>query len=360
VFRNSEAVAVLEEALADGGLDGASVERLEAAMIGGGIGDLTESPRLMVRAARHFERARRGEIDDPLMLSSLAQTAAVGGSSADEAASLARRSMADGRLLSNWLNAGYMGAVIGLIFSDHPQEAMAAIRAGLEVAQRRGSAPMLLQLNLFGADCALRTGDLDLAEDLARRLFELGRELGTEHAARLWLPIVLLERGRVQDAASILESIELQDPGDLLEAGLLAHRGRIRVELGENEKGLADLLEVDRRTTLARIYPWGDWVPSATLALTRLGRVEQATRLADRELQQATAFGAPRRLGIALATAGRLDPGEDGTARLEEATTWSLAAEFASWWRSKGLPRPCADRPASSKRRRSSSTAGSS
>jgi DNA-binding CsgD family transcriptional regulator len=295
------------------------VERLEAAMIGGGIGDLTESPRLFDRAERHFERARRGEIDDPLMLSSLAQTAAVGGSSAAEAASLARRSMADGRLLSNWLNAGYMGAVIGLSFSDYASEAMAAINAGLELAQRRGSAPMLLQLNLFGADCALRTGDLDLAEDLAWRAFELGRELGAESAARMWLPIVLLERGRAQDALGLLESIDLTGPGDLFEAGLLAHRGRITVELGENVKGLADLLEVDRCTTLARVYASVDWVPSATLALVRLGRLDEAEQLADRELQQATTFGAPRRRGIALATVGRLAQGDDGIARLEEA-----------------------------------------
>jgi DNA-binding CsgD family transcriptional regulator len=212
-----------------------------------------------------------------------------------------------------------MGAVIGLSFSDHPHEAMSAIRAGLELAQRRGSAPMLLQLNLFGADCALRTGDLDIAEDLARRAFELGGELGADHAARMWLPIVLLERGRVPDAVELLESIDLSDPGDLLEAGLLVHRGRTRVELGENEKGLADLLEVDRRTASARVYTWGDWVPAATLALTRLGRFEQARQLADRELQEAAAFGAPRRHGIALATAGRLASGQDGIALLEQA-----------------------------------------
>jgi DNA-binding CsgD family transcriptional regulator len=319
VFRNSEAVAVLEAALTDGELGSASVERLEAAMIGGGIGDLTESPRLLARAARHFERARRGEIDDPLMLSSLAQTAAVGGSSAAEAASLARRSMADGRLLNDWLNAGYMGAVIGLSFSDHWHEAMVAIRAGLEVAQRHGSAPMLLQLNFFGADAAWRMGDLDVAEDLARRAFELGRELGADHAARMWLPIVLLERGRLQDAAAMLESIDLPEPGDLFDAGLLAHRGRIRVELGQNEKGLADLLEVDRRTTLARVYASVDWVPSATLALTRLGRLEQARQVAERELREAAAFGAPRRHGIALATAGRLAPGREGASLLEAA-----------------------------------------
>jgi DNA-binding CsgD family transcriptional regulator len=330
VFRNSEAVAVLEDALVDIEPDSATAQRLEAAMIGGGIGDLRESPRLLERAVRHFERARRAEIDDPLMLSSLAQTAAVGGSSADEAVSLARRSIADGRLLGDWLNAGYMGAVIGLSFSDHPQEAMAAILAGLEVAQRRGSAPMLLQLNLFGADCALRTGDLDVAEDLARRLFELGRELGAEHAAPLLLPIVLLERGQIQDAHELLEPIDLSEPRDLLDTWLLTSRGRVRVEMGENEKGLGDLLEVDRLTTTARVFPSVDWVRAATVALTRLGRIEQARQLADRELQQATAFGAPRRYGIATATAGRFTSGQDGIDRLEEAAEvlWGCGARL--------------------------------
>jgi DNA-binding CsgD family transcriptional regulator len=117
----------------------------------------------------------------------------------------------------------------------------------------------------------------------------------------------------------MLEPIDLADPGDLLDAGLLAHRGRIRVELGETEAGLADLLEVDRRTTRAGVYPSVDWVPSATLALTRLGRHEQALQIADRELQEAAAFGAPRRHGIALATAGRLAPDREGASLLEAA-----------------------------------------
>jgi DNA-binding CsgD family transcriptional regulator len=319
VFRNGEAVAVLEDALDGEGLDEVMSERLEAAMIGGGIGDLDESPRLLERAGRHFERALRGEIDDPLMLSSLAQAAAVGGSTADEAASLARRSLADGRLLSQWLNAGYMGAVIGLSFSDRSLEAIATINAGILEAQRRGSAPMLLQFNFFGADAALRVGDLDLAEDFAQRAFELGDELGTEQIARIWLPIVLLHRGRAQEARTMIEAISIPAPTDLLEAWLLANRGLVRIELGEHDAGLADLFEVDRLTGPAKVRPSIDWVPSATFALERLGRVKEAAHLAERELRQAIEFGAPRRHGIALATSGRLNPEPDGTERLMQA-----------------------------------------
>ena len=80
VMRNAEAIAVLEAALADDdGVDAATVARLEAALIGGGIGDLTQSPRLLARAQRHLDAARRGEIDDPLMISTLAQVTAVAG-----------------------------------------------------------------------------------------------------------------------------------------------------------------------------------------------------------------------------------------------------------------------------------------
>jgi DNA-binding CsgD family transcriptional regulator len=62
-----------------------------------------------------------------------------------------------------------------------------------------------------------------------------------------------------------------------------------------------------------------DWVRSATLALLGVGRRDDAIRLANRELAQADAFGAPRRRGIALSISGVLEAGADGLALLSEA-----------------------------------------
>jgi DNA-binding CsgD family transcriptional regulator len=62
-----------------------------------------------------------------------------------------------------------------------------------------------------------------------------------------------------------------------------------------------------------------DWVFTATLGLTALGRQDEARALATRELAAATAFGAPRRYGLALSACGLLDPGPRGLEHLSEA-----------------------------------------
>jgi DNA-binding CsgD family transcriptional regulator len=322
VLRNGEAIAVLEDALNDdAALEDATAMRLESALIGGGIGDLDVSPRLMARAERYVERARSGAIEDPLMLSSLAQTAVIAGTSADEAATFAHRALQDRRLLTEWLNAGYVGAVLALCWSDRSRDAIAAIDAGMAEALRRGSAPMLLQLSYFEADAALRCGDLELAEGYAQRAFELGIEFGAEYVARMWLPIVLIERGRGEEAAEMLETVEFGATSDPYENGLLAHRGRVRVARGENEAGLADLLQAGRRAAAAGVCLSTaiEWVPPASIALCRLGRRDDARALVGRELREAVDYGAPRRHGLALAASASLDLGDAGLAGLRDA-----------------------------------------
>lgn len=102
---------------------------------------------------------------------------------------------------------------------------------------------------------------------------------------------------------------------------ILTERGRIRVALGELERGVADMLEADRRMSRVdlQLSVLIDWVPTAARALVQLGRQEQAQELARRELVQAEAFGAPRRHGIALSLSGLLDTSVDGLVSLEEA-----------------------------------------
>ena len=51
-----------------------------------------------------------------------------------------------------------------------------------------------------------------------------------------------------------------------------------------------------------------DWVPATVATLQRLQRTDEARELAERELAQAIAYGAPRRHGIAVATRAGLDP----------------------------------------------------
>lgn len=319
---------VLEEALErEDELESETVERLDQTLIGGGVDDLSATLRLLTRAERYFERARDGEIDDPRMLSTLALVGTVTGSPAAEMAALARLALRDERLLSRWMDDGYVTAVCALCWTDQLGDAAQAADAGIAEAQRRGSAPMFVQLATMRAETALRAGDLDVAEDNAERALELGRELKAEHVALLWLPMVLLERGRPDEAAELIESIELTDSvlGESPGVILLAHRGRVRIALDDCEAGWSDLREADRRMAAAgcQLSVLTDWVPSAVRALVRLGRGDRAMALAKRELADATAFGAGRRRGVALSTSGLLDGGEQGLAWLQEAA-WTL------------------------------------
>jgi len=326
VFRSGEGREVADAALEhEQDLDPSVVESLEQVLIGGGIDDLTAAPGVVRRAERYFERATRGEISDPRMISALAIVAAVTGRSAGEAAALAEQALRDERLLHEWLDDGYVTVTCALCWTDHLEQAEAALGPGLEEAQRRGSTPMFVQLAVMRAETALRAGDLDLAEDYSLRGLELGRELGADRFPTLWLPIVLLERGRAGEAADLLAPLALSDAelGLSINVILLAHRGRVRIATGDLERGLADLFDADRRMTAARwhLSILVDWVPTATTALAQLGRHHEARRLAHRELDSALAFGAERRKGVALSAAGAVEPGADGLALLRDAVS---------------------------------------
>ena len=162
-------------------------------------------------------------------------------------------------------------------------------------------------------------GDL---EEYSEQMLELGRELGAELVGMLWRPIVLLERGRSEEAAALLESLDLDIGTDLFEAMLVAHRGRVRIACGAVEAGVSDLLEVDRRTRAAGLATSAlipDWARAAALGMAALGRGGEARELAARELSEAVAFGSPRRHGVALSLCGALHPGPEGLAWLREA-----------------------------------------
>jgi len=324
VMRSHEGRLVLEEVLKhERSLGPETVEPLEAALIGGGLDDLSATPVLVARAAVHYERARRGEVRDPRMLAALAMLGVLTGVAAEDCASLARQALGDDRLLAEWLDYGYVTAAYVMCSSERLEDAGAALDAGIAEAQRRGLVAMFMQLATVRAETALRMGDLDVAQLYAERAFELAREFAAEHIALQWLPIVLLERGDVHAASELMESIELTGP--ILDGSfgvmLLAHRGRVRIAAGTLDSGVRDLLDADRRMAAAgwQLSVQTDWVPSAALALAELGRKAQAGELVARELAEAIAFGGPRRHGIALSLSGLLESSDDGLVRLHQA-----------------------------------------
>jgi DNA-binding CsgD family transcriptional regulator len=321
--RFAEAASLLEGVLErEKDLDPALVESSEAVLIGGGVEDLTASKRMLARAVGHFERAKRGEIRDPVMLAALSLAGAVAGVPALEVAGLARLALRDESLLER--GAAYGAATSGLYLADQLDEAARAQDVGIAWAQRRGSAPMFMAMSVWRGETAFRTGELAIAEDHLRRAHELGVELGVGLFAVMFLIEVLLERGCVEEAFDLIESAEISEPQLVLWQGVvaLAQRGRVRVARGELEAGVSDLLDADRRMAAGglQLNVLVDWTSTAVLALAELGHGDQAQALVSRELSAAAVFGAPRRRGIALSAHGRLEPGPDGLIRLRQAT----------------------------------------
>jgi DNA-binding CsgD family transcriptional regulator len=316
----ASACVLLEGALADGdGLDPASAQRLVAYLIAAGLHDLRRTRPVLARAALQFDRAKRGEVEDPFLLAALATSGALAGRAAQEIAALARRALRDERLWDLWTASA--GAAIALTWSDQLDEAARAQDRAIAEAQRRGSAPMFIWSVAYRAYTAWRAGDLEVADDHAQRALELARELGPHQLAPIYDGGLFVERGRARQAVDLLEPLDLSEERSRGWQVLLAQRGQVRVALGDLERGLADLLEADRRMRAAglQLSVLTDWVPVAALALARLGRLKQARELAARELAEAVAYGAPRRHGIALSTCGTLDPSDQGLAWLADA-----------------------------------------
>jgi DNA-binding CsgD family transcriptional regulator len=322
IGRNDIAAPLLEGILEAGDpLDESLVEHLEMLLVGGGLQALDAAPRARARAARYLDRAKRGEIEDPWLLAALAMNAPAGVPAAAEAAALARASVRDERLWGSW--PALLGSTMVLTWADALEEAADVQDRAIADAQRRGSAPMFMAATAFRSVTALHIGDLDLAEDHARRALELAHEDVTLMVAASWTATILLERGRADEAAELLEPIELGEEALNLWHGciLLAARGAVRAALGEPQRGLADLMDADRRMSVAgfQLSVVTDWVPATVGALIGLGRHQQARDLCARELDDAIAFGASRRHGVALSLCGTLDPTEHGLLQLRQA-----------------------------------------
>jgi DNA-binding CsgD family transcriptional regulator len=98
-------------------------------------------------------------------------------------------------------------------------------------------------------------------------------------------------------------------------------RGRLRVEQGRVSDALEDFLAVGALLTRVAITcpSYVPWRSEAALAQLALGAPEQASRLAQEELELARGFGTPRVLAVAKRAAGLAAGGEQGELLLREA-----------------------------------------
>lgn len=323
-----EAVAVLESAIEQLGDENRELAlQLKA--------DLSTLGRLHPATyARTVERLSRlaSEVtgDTPaerLVLASLAQQRTIEGAGADDAAALAERAFAGGRLIAEHTSASHtvQDMLWALIDTDRFELAASACDIALADARRRGSLAAFGALCCFRSMLGYRRGTLPEAESDADAALEVADRAGSllVHLSLALLIDARIERGELGASATALECRGLlgEIPNSAVSNFLLSARGRLRVALGELAPGTADLLEVGRREWANRLADLFPHRASAAVALAQQGELHEAQRLARQELELARAWGTRRAVGIALRTQGLVVGGKAGIGALREAVT---------------------------------------
>lgn len=237
---------------------------------------------------------------------------------------LVERALRGGRLLTE--RAGAWGApnlLAALVFADQHARALTLSRELVAEGRRTGS--LLAIMTGIGARGGVlaRTGELVAAEADLHTVVQLARE--TE--MRLWIATalhlfadVLIERPQLADVAGLVDAIEM-DPGFATTVGgaeIASIRGRIAIETGERERGLADLRASAAVLESLRFgASHSAWRSDMALAMPPHERDRAQALVAD-ELELARRSGLARPEGIALRSAGVLEGGRRGVELLRE------------------------------------------
>jgi DNA-binding CsgD family transcriptional regulator len=265
---------------------------------------------LLIFPERHADRARRVaaiEVSadaEPLLGRVIDAHRAwvgveLGAPSASGWSALALKALEGGLLLAeaHW-RAAYALCARVLVATDHPR-AGAAIDAMREVALTRGSLRLRVAAEWYAADLALRTGRVGEAENLARLALDLVDDetnVFTGGAVEVLL-CALAERGAFGEARELLRERRLDGTlgPEVWEIGLRHARARLWLAEGDFERAHAEAVEAGaRRAEQGRLNPsLTAWRSTASLALSHLGRRDEAAALADTELALAERFGAP-------------------------------------------------------------------
>jgi len=319
--RVPESLALLDRTARElAGANGRVATRIEAELVATARMDVTTqllgSERL-ARLRRTGVQARQG---DGLVLAHVALERAMRGAPAAEAAALAERALADGRLLADETSESPAldAAVRVLIVADRLDRAGEVLEAARAEAAGRASRPALAAVAFLQADVALRRGALREAAELA--LESLQTPSSHRPCALACLVDALVEGGRLDEAEQALQrhAVPARLPAIDVFNPLLASRGRLRIAQRRVREGLDDLLHCGRRQEAWSIAnpAFIAWRSMAALAL---GDQVTAARLVRDELRLARRSETPRAIAVALRALGVLEGGERGLDHLREA-----------------------------------------
>jgi DNA-binding CsgD family transcriptional regulator len=320
-------VEIVERALAaSGDADPALRTQIEAHLTNIARFDLATRVRSAPLARRVLEGVESGALNGPIETAVAALEGTMAGMPAERTAELARRAIA-GLRGDPQLAITLSLAARCLAIADRIDEAIEVLTAAVNDARRFRATYRLGPFLMARAEARLRAGALaSAASDAHDSLTVYGSagRMGMIGGTAWWMR-ALVELGELDAADAALDACADSVEGALGESlpgtWLLHARAELRLARGDAEGALEDLLECGRREAIA-----GDanpalveWRSRAAVALARLGRPDDARRLADEELELARRFGTLRAIGIALTALGRVEQGEPGQVRLREA-----------------------------------------
>ena len=286
-------------------------------------------PELHRPAADRIASVREGSLGGALggavMRAVLAYHEASRGASRSRCVALGRRALHGGWLLRRSTDLSWILLVASAFLSAGEYEQIARVlEEALTEARRRADPFSVVLILRHKGMLGLHRGDLLAAEEDLRSA-EIGPDLAAVsnpvfHAG--YLASVLVDRGEVQEATRLLDSVPgsgLTHDADRLP--LLHARGRVLLEAGAAEGALHEFRAVGAAMDALRIRNPAtlQWRSQAALAMRLLGRTEEATELAREELKLARGWGAPRSIGIALRALGLVQGGRRGEAHLRHA-----------------------------------------
>jgi DNA-binding CsgD family transcriptional regulator len=247
------------------------------------------------------------------------------GSRASDVCAVAQHALGGGELLSQQTadSPTFYLAANAVFYCDELELAARVYGDAADDARTRGSLRASVMTAAWLAGIEYRLGQLAEAESHARLWFET-----PEHQVPIAAPLsvgflveALIDRGRADEAAEVLEAVGLvgELPDFVHVNMLLAARGRLRLELGDLDRGIEDLIECGRREAAWKVGTPGIAMWRHLLALALADREpDRARHLAAEELERARSFGAPRALAVALRGAGLLRHDEEGLGLLRE------------------------------------------
>jgi DNA-binding CsgD family transcriptional regulator/tetratricopeptide (TPR) repeat protein len=229
---------------------------------------------------------------------------------ADVAADIALRALEGGAVIAFDNGLFSSGAINCLSMADR-EEAIAACDACLEDAHRRGSLFSVSSVHLWRGHAHLLRGDLvDAEADLTTAVseFELyGYGANAMTYVGAFLALVRLERGDVDGAWEAL-SRGAEAGSEISDAVRFHRNARLALLLadGRDTEALAaaDALRVRQDGWVNPLMH--RWRSGRAIALSRLGRADEALPLLEEELVLARSKGAPGTLGPTLRIIGEL------------------------------------------------------